>query len=840
MIQGKGRDGAEIMLVGDFAEKEDVTHGFALSGYQEKTLRELFRLNNFSLDNCYRTLYIKDTLTTFGRSKKKKKEAIDEAQTRAGGADYDAILKEEILTFQPNVIMPLGDLSLTYLTGFKPISSYRGSILPLSPLIQQHIPNKCIRVIPAFSPFHLLINYTSRICTKLDFGKAVRNREVTGPLEQDYTVWVCRTAQALEQFLSRQVNARFMTFDIETYVGVPTCISFCFDGKESISIPLLDERIDFANRYLMYHMIAKVLNSKVPKVNQNIKYDWTILERFGFPVQHIVGDTTLSFHLLYPELPKNLGFQNSIYTDIPYFKDESKKQEGDTWNPKTYTRDTLYLYNAKDALSTWQIHDKQEEELAEVGLDKLYKERIMPLFFIYKEIDSLGVRIDTKRKDQLNVKYTAMYELTVDNFRSKFERDQLEALGLYNDPENKYKKQGKLIYEVLKFPLRYKTTPAGIKAYRVDKDTLDELLLMEETSNRYRAEGREIISLLIAMRKIQNVLKYINTPLHPGDIWKCNYNLSGTETGRTSASKTLDEAFVLTEEGLEKERLGRSLQTIGKHGFEVDGESYETFGDRNIGKDLRSMFVPRRGKIFIEGDLSQADTRTVAVLAEDYELLASLDQKPKIHAKTAGAIFNMDPNLITKEGPVIPGVGIPYYDLGKRARHAWSFKMGAFRLGQMTHLPLKTCELIMKKLYEISPKVVDVFHFQIDSVLRKTLKLKTPFGRYRQFFDRYSDKMLKEALAYIPQSVTSDALKFGMIPLFEECKSYASFVVEAHDSLLAEVNIAEKERYGAVFKQCIEQPIDFNNCSLPRDFQLTIPCELSIGENWMEMKDFKL
>src|SRR6185369_9408780 len=86
----------------------------------------------------------------------------------------------------------------------------------------------------------------------------------------------------------------FLTFDIETYFQIPICISFCFDGFESVCVPLVDSSIDRDNRTLMMELVAKLLASPIPKVNQNIKYDWKIMERWQFYVNNVVGDTMLA------------------------------------------------------------------------------------------------------------------------------------------------------------------------------------------------------------------------------------------------------------------------------------------------------------------------------------------------------------------------------------------------------------------------------------------------------------------------------------------------------------------------------------------------------------------
>ena len=851
LICGQGRDAAQIMLIGDWGLKEDLVQGVALSGACERTLGTFFKVAGYDVRNTYRTLLIKDILSYDGKSKNLKKKSIDEAfaSAKVRGIDYYEIIKNEILQIRPNIIVPMGDLALRFISGYSPITAYRGSVLPLNPLLQSQIKEKSVRVIGTFSPRATWENYTSRVYVQLDFNKIVKLRERTDEIEPVGTIWVCRRIEAFRNYLERHrdimqrpIKDRFCTVDIETYLGFPTAIGFCFDGKEAVSIPLVEEKVDYANAFLLFLEIAKMLDSIVPKVNQNIKFDWTILERFGFRLSNIAGDTSLGFHLLYPELPKNLGFQTSIYTDLPYFKDESSKKDT-AWNPKSYTRDSLYLYNAKDALATWQIHRAQQDEMEETGVLNLYTDRIIPLITIYKNIDDRGIRVDKAVRRALITKYRTLYDATTIQFMSRMmplvKYDSMEeAQKVLRSPQ----KLGDLIFNILKYPPRYKTTEGGKKNFQTDKDTLDGLMILYGESNKLKADGRRILGYIIACRKITGVLNYLKTPLHLDGTFRSSYNLAGTETGRTSASKTIDSLLEVDAKGKliwPMKKIGRSLQTITKHGFDIDGELYDAVGDERLGSDLRSMYIPRKGYYFGEGDLSQAEARVVAVLAEDFELLASFDQKPKIHAKTAALIFGVDANTITSSWPVIPDIGMTYYDLGKRARHAGNYNMGGFRLAQMTHIDIEQCREILIIFHAANPKIRGVFHADVYEQLKKTQTLTTPFRRTRQFFERLNDTTVKKGYAHIPQSTVSDQVKFSF-PAIRRRAPWAPLVYEGHDAAMAEIPIGREKEFRDIFKEEVEKPINFSRCSLSRDYDLSIPCEFHIGEkNWQEMVELK-
>jgi hypothetical protein len=93
--------------------------------------------------------------------------------------------------------------------------------------------------------------------------------------------------------------------------------------------------------------------------------------------------------------------------------------------------------------------------------------------------------------------------------------------------------------------------------------------------------------------------------------------------------------------------MGHSFQTIGKHGFEVDGVTY--------GQNLRSIFIPSPGYYFVECDLSQAEARVDAVLAKDFDILRVFDSSTGIHRLTGSWVFNCSPHEI-KKNTLVDGV----------------------------------------------------------------------------------------------------------------------------------------------------------------------------------------
>jgi len=850
-ISSHGYGDATIMFLGGYPTNEDIMNEKALSGTQEATLNSMLRAEKMDMGQCYSSLFIKQAIGYAGSNPKKLYQAL----LRVDKQLYEEMLFEEIKTVNPNVIVPLDDIALsavfTHINLIKKpkgrrffINCYRGSILSLRDDWQLKLP-AIIRVIPTLSPQLLNQDYTARAYVRTDFKRISQCKLMRSPIKEPGLIWIARNSIEVHRFFSRGLaqNDGFVTFDIETYGGMLTMISFCFDGNEACSIPLSPfyfQEISPGELALMWQLVAKVLSHSIPKCNQNIKYDWTILQRHGFYVKNVVHDTMLKGALLYPELPKALDFLNSIYTEIPYYKDEGKD-----FDPRKDNKDKLSLYNAKDALSAHLVNKRQDEELKENDQHDLYHKEIAPLILIYKNMDETGILVDEDRRDKLIFKYTGMYERELGILRS-FIGDPV-----FNPRSSQ--QVGRLLYDDLRFPKRTKTNEKGEKVYKTDKDTLDDLLINHAEHNKKGQVGALIISKVVIIRKVAKVLELLDTPLYPDHTMRGSSNLGGTETGRSSSSKALDE--ILLERALwkdyptRKRKLGRSLQTISKHGFHVDDETFDSFDDVDIAADLRSMFVPPHNFVFVEGDGSGAEARVVFVLAEDWEGLAAMDQKPKIHAKTAAAIFGIDVATIHKDEtgawqPTIPRIGISYYDLGKRIRHAGNYDMTEFRLAQMTHIKIKECKYMLDKFHETNPKIRGVYHKEVDEALIRYRVLETPFGRKRQFFDRISGHTYKEAKAQIPQSTISDLTKFTLPRLVNNLPGYMvkyKICTEQHDGILAITHKDYWERYIEVFQQQYERPISFRRGSLIRDFDLIVPAEMSMSEtNWMDLQEIRI
>jgi uracil-DNA glycosylase len=809
LIQGTGPSNPKAFFISDYPIGDDLKSNYALSGYAYTLLSQFCNEVNLKFGDFYRTCLLKQEPL---QSSSKCKSQVYLEKNRPLLEQYGPILLDEIKTLNPNLVIPLGELSFNYLTGLKGIRKFRGSVLPPSPLLELPANTKCLPILGP-SPF-LYQEYKLRFLTRVDFTKIslyLNDRPIP---DKFYNIWVAKTASALRVFLERSYDIqKILVFDIETYFGIPTCISFCFDGLESVCVPFLDSSIDLDNRVLFINLIDRILRSPIKKVNQNIKYDYKILERWGFTINNIVGDTMLAGSCIYPEFPKNLGFYSSIYTDLPYFKDEGKE-----FDPTKAKRDQFYLYNAKDSLATHQIYQKQMLEIEEQGVTYVY-ESLMKLLPIYKKMEDRGLLVNLEIRDALQCKYENLYDIEVMKLR---ELTQLQ----YCNPLSSIQVQ-KVVYDTVGYkPVR------GVKFNENGKPKADEdsLMLLKIFGDPVRSPnfGPLILDTIINCRKLHKVVEVLNLPLWPDNVLHCEYNLAGTETGRSTAGVTSDQLIIVDDKTIKGVNLGHSFQTIGKHGFTIDGESY--------GQDIRSMFIARPGFSFVEVDLSGAEARVDAVLAGISDL--SYFELPGIHRLTGSWCFRCPPEEI-KKGSLVPfgTTTIDRYHVAKQVRHAGERNITPEGLVTKLLWGLTVAEgaTLLKLFHEKQPEMRGVYHRDVRKAIDTTHCLISPNGRRRDFFDRIDQSVYNEGYSQLPQAIVSDQTKFlGILLTAQQCP-WAFPIQEAHDGSLWEVPCGREAEFIACYKSNIETPIDFRNCSLPRETQLVIPCEAEIGKNWFNM-----
>lgn len=843
MINGFGPSSAKLAIVGEAPGQIEEQLGRPFMGPTGKLIDQFLLTAGMPRSQVYATNVVRV------RPPGNNLELL--YQTGYKIQDFEEILWSELTSLRPNAVIAFGNTALTALTGMKGIEKYRGSILRAT--------KGDFKVIPTIHPASLMhkesdgrmSGWKDATFIQWDVNRAVKQSLFPEFNLPDRNLIVCRSNLELYRFLNRYSSAEYVSVDIETFHTIPICISFAFNAHEAISVPLFpglsqDLQVSRTDQIRNWRDVIEIMaNPKIQKIGQNFKFDETLLRtclngtlNFGIHTRGFFFDTMLGFRTLYPELPATLAFITSVLTEEPYYKEEGKG-----YNPKKDKIDRLLLYNAKDAVVTYECFEKELSELRERGMERFFFERVMPLHPFYSRLEQRGIRRDNFATRFLEEKYFAIW---------KEQQDELDELATFygmvikkpftwNEKKrnftggcnvgsnNETGDMKTLVFVAMACPIRKGT---GLKE-------IDALI-----RNNVRDEKKiRTLRLIQSIRKVRKTINtYIKAKSHPDGRLHTSVYIA-LETGRTSTRSC--EPPITTED------MGMAFQTLTKHG--------------EYGNDIRLQFIPDENYVFIEPDLSQAEARVVAVLARDDKLLKMFKFKVDVHMVTECWLLNIAIPLLdlffAEENEMrcwelamelnaqMKGlINDEQRQEGKKFRHAGHYDMGKREAASQIGISEAKAGIALNKFHDTNPNIRGVFHHEIVEFLNKNNRILTnPFGRVRQFLNKWGSELFKEGYAQIPQSTVSDQVKFAMIRIEPRCEKL-QILAESHDSFLGQIPLLVGEQYpfklldqyAIVIKEELEQEIDFKDCSLPRGI-LTIPCDIHIGKNnWQEMEGYKM
>lgn len=814
-ILGTGPSSAQLMIIGEAPGQREEELKRPFVGPSGELVTELLETAGSSRSQVYITNVVKI------RPPQNDLERLGELGYKI--EDFLPLLWKEIEALQPNCILALGSLACKTLTGKDGIKSYRGSILPS---LQYGI-----KTIPTIHPAALFerprdrssgqsfFTWKQKPHIQFDFIKAVR--ESQSPSWDSIprrSLRVIRSSIQLEQFFSMYKDYKKMYVDTEVFKSHLVCIGFAFTRYEGVSIPLIDLQSNDNPKGIPLHELIELwkivqhelTNPERQIVGQNWKADkvyW--LETAGFDVGPLFSDGMFLMHTLSPELPKSLAFQASIFTNETFWKSEGKE-----YNPHKDKIDDLLLYNAKDCCLNCECVEEMEKDLKELGLEDFYYNFVMPMYEIYEGIEKRGILVDKEKKKDICDYFEAL--IAAENERCRvlladFGIEQtVDKKGRVSPNYNSPKQVHELIYGLLRCPQR--------------KDTADETLTALMNNAVKDSKKKSIIKSVLERRSLHKLKEtYAEAEPDFDGRMRCTYNQVGTETGRTSTG--------IIKKPLRNGKWGAPFQTIPR--------ADETGGN------IRSIFIPDPGKVLIEPDQSQAEARIVALLAEDDELLALYDILD-VHKLTASFCYGLSgswngPDLIIA---ALKGETFPFLDLvtdeqrqvGKNTRHGLAYDEGIEGLAIKQKISVWRAKQTYQKVHEMSPKIKGVYHESIQEALGNSRVMITPFGRRREFFERWGQQLFREAYASYPQSVVGDNTKRCMLALKKY--SWIEMLMEGHDSFLAQIPEERLEESYWIVKENFEQEIDFSKGTIKRK-PIIIPVGFKWGYNWGEMKKVK-
>lgn len=372
--------------------------------------------------------------------------------------------------------------------------------------------------------------------------------------------------------------------------------------------------------------------------------------------------------------------------------------------------DKLYQYAAQLVYVAYAAHDLLKDKLNEDDMYNLYENIELPLVSVLFNMEKRGITVDL---DSLK-SYSSVLIEKINSLHDEIIAQVGEDFNI-NSP----KQLGLILFEKLGLPSGKKTKTG----YSTSADILEKL-----------AVDYPIVSKILDYRQLtklnstfaEGLQNYISKD---GRIHS-TFNQLITATGRISSKDP-------------------NLQNIPIR--------YE------IGRQLRKVFIPKEGSIFIDADYSQIELRILAAMSSDKNLIDAYNSDEDIHRITASQVF----------GKPLDEVDSDLRRKAKAVNFGIVYGISSFGLGQGLNISKKEASEYIDKYFETYPGVKAYLDDLIESAKNKGYSL-TYFKRRRPIPELKSSNFMQRsfgervAMNAPIQGTAADIIKIAMIETEKE------------------------------------------------------------------------
>ncbi|RTZ14199.1 DNA polymerase I [Vibrio aquaticus] len=548
-------------------------------------------------------------------------------------------------------------------------------------------------------------------------------------------------------WLEKLKAAEVFAFDTETdsldYM-VANLVGLSFATEEGVAayVPVAHDYLDAPqqlDRDWVLEQLKPILEDDAQaKVGQNLKYDASVLARYGIEMKGIKHDTMLASYVYNSVGGKHdmdsLALRFLQHSCISFEQIAGKGKKQLTFNQIELEQASPYA--AEDADVTLRLHNRLMENIdQDEKLKSIYEEIEVPLVPVLSRIERTGVLIDdmklgtqsqeiAQRLDELEQK---AYEVAEQEFNMNSPK-QLQAI----------------LFEKMGLPV-IKKTPSGTPS--TNEEVLQELALdypLPKLILEYRGLAK------LKSTYTDKLPKMINP--ETGRV-HTSYHQAVTATGRLSSTDP-------------------NLQNIPIRNDE--------------GRRIRQAFVAPHGFKILAVDYSQIELRIMAHLSGDKALLEAFQQGKDIHAATAAEIM----------GTTIDQVSSEQRRRAKAVNFGLIYGMSAFGLAKQLGIPRGEAQDYMNKYFERYPGVMQYME-DTRSAASEQGYVETIFGRRLHLPEIQSRngmrrKAAERAAINAPmQGTAADIIKKAMLLVDEwiqaEGAGRVKLLMQVHDELVFEV-----------------------------------------------------
>ena len=429
-------------------------------------------------------------------------------------------------------------------------------------------------------------------------------------------------------------------------------------------------------------------------------------------------------------------------------------------------------YMAYLAVVSYMAYDKICEELKNKNMFDLYSDIELPCVYSLYDMEKNGIKVD---KDALlqygdNLK-TRIEELTASIYSHAGEEFNI----------NSTKKLGEILFEKLGLKSGKKTKTG----YSTSVEVLEKLSKEHPVINDI-LEYRQLTKLNSTY--VEGLSGYVK---NDGRIHG-KFNQTVTATGRISSTEP-------------------NLQNIPTR--------------LPLGREIRKVFKPEEGYVFLDADYSQIELRVLAHLSGDSTLIEAYNKDSDIHAITASEVFDVPLDEVD--------------DLMRRKAKAVNFGIvygiSSFGLGQDLDISRKEAEGYIEKYFSTYGNVKLFLDSTVKEAKEKGYTV-TMFGRRRPIPELSSSNFMtrsfgeRAAMNSPIQGTAADIIKIAMINVNKALKTgnYKSrLVLQVHDELLIEAKIEELDD---VKQLLVTKMMEAANLKVP------LIVDVHSGDSWYDAK----
>ena len=432
--------------------------------------------------------------------------------------------------------------------------------------------------------------------------------------------------------------------------------------------------------------------------------------------------------------------------------------------------DELAEYACESAYVSLFSADLILKELENENMTELFANIEMPLVFVLYDMQKEGVRVD---KEGLK-----SYGEVLGNRIQVLEKEIYDEAGEefnINSP----KQLGVILFEKMNMPYKKKTK----SGYSTAADVLDKLA-PEYPFVKKILEYRQLAKLKSTYA--DGLAAYIS---EDGRIHG-KFNQTITATGRISSTEP-------------------NLQNIPIR--------------MELGRQIRKVFIPKEGCVFLDADYSQIELRIMAHMSKDEKLIEAYNMAEDIHRITASQVFGVPFDEVT--------------DLQRRNAKAVNFGIiygiSSFGLSQDLSISRKEASDYIEQYFKTYPKIKGYIDSMVEDA-KKTGYSLTMFNRRRPIPELKSSNFMQRsfgervAMNAPIQGTAADIIKLAMIRVYDALKKggYKSkLLLQIHDELLVETYPDEIEDVKKIIEDGMKNAV-----------KLSVPLEIDMkqGNNWLE------